>query len=462
MSDRPHAPLAAERLAPGPLIAVCLGYFMVILDVTIVNVAAPAIGRDLQASVTGVQWVVDGYSIAFAGLLLTGGALGDRFGQRRLFLTGVGVFTAASFGCMVAGDVVLLTGFRLLEGTGSALLVPATLALLQQAYATAGLRARAFGLWGSIAGSAATAGPLLGGLLTSTVGWRWAFAINLPVGALCVFLTLRFVRPSGERSARAVDVVGQVAVVVAVAGLIGGLNELGRDGLGSPFVLGPFLVGVAGAGVFAVRQRRSRVPVVPSAMMSAAAFSGGTVVGFLFNFGFYGMIFAASVFFQQHDGLSPALAGLALLPAVAVTMVASTLSGRLAARYGHRRLMLVGLSGASVGLAVWAVAGGAPPYLVIAVAMVACGFGTSFTLTGATATVMGAATPGYAGTASAALNTTRQTGSAAGVAVSGSLVAALGLGIGIPAFMAAGAVGYLLGVLLTARSVPRAPQPRAR
>lgn len=452
----------AERLAPGPLVAICLGYFMVILDVTIVNVAAPAIGRDLHASVTGVQWVVDGYSIAFAGLLLAGGALGDRLGQRRLFLTGVGLFTGASFACMVAGDIVLLTVFRLLEGTGSALLVPSTLALLQQAYATPGVRARAFGLWGSIAGSAATAGPLLGGLLTSTVGWRWAFAINLPVGALCVALTLRFVGADGERTSRPIDWLAQAGVVVAVAGFIGGLNELGRDGLGNPLVLALFAIGVAGAAVFAVRQRTSRHPVVPPSMLSAGAFSGGALIGFLFNFGFYGMIFAASVFFQQHDGLSPALAGLALLPAVAVTMVASTLSGRMAARHGHRRLMLVGLTVAAAGLAVWAVAGSAPPYLVIAVAMVACGFGTSFTLTGATATVMGAAAPGYAGTASAALNTTRQTGSAAGVAASGSLVAALGLGIGIPAFMAAGAVGYLLGVLLTARSVPRAPQPRAR
>ena len=455
MSDRPDASAAPGRLAPAPLVAICLGYFMVILDVTIVNVAAPAIGRDLQASVTGVQWVVDGYSIAFAGLLLTGGALGDRFGQRRLFLTGVGLFTAASFGCMVAGDIVLLTVFRLLEGTGSALLVPSTLALLQQAYPSPGLRARAFGLWGSIAGSAATAGPLIGGLLTSTVGWRWAFGINLPVGVLCVALTLRYVGTAGERTPRPIDWTSQVAVVVAVAGFIGALNELGRDGPASPLVLGLVGTGLVGAAVFAVRQRTSRTPAIPPSMMRSPAFSGGTVIGFVFNFGFYGMIFAASVFFQQHDGLSPAVAGLALLPAVAVTMVASTLSGRMAARYGHRRLMLVGLGVAAAGLAVWAVAGGAPPYLVLAVAMVACGFGTSFTLTGATATVMGSATGGYAGTASAALNTTRQTGSAAGVAVSGSLVAALGLGTGIPAFMAIGATGYLVGVLLTARCVPR-------
>ena len=457
MSSGPVTSAAAERLSPGPLLAICLGYFMVILDVTIVNVAAPAIGRDLDASLTGVQWVVDGYSVAFAGLLLAGGALGDRLGARRVFLTGVCVFSIASFGCMVAWNTLVLTTFRLLEGAGAALLVPGTLALLQQAYRTPGLRARAFGLWGSIAGVAATAGPLLGGALTSTVGWRYAFAINLPLGAICVLLTLRHVPrsdPHTRPTARPIDWVAQAAVVVAVVGFIGGVNEIGRLGPGSPVVLGSLAVGLAAAALFAVRQRTGRTPPIPPLMMASRAFSGGTVIGFLFNFGFYGMIFAASVFFQQRDGLTPAMAGLALLPAAAVTMVAAGLSGRLSPRYGDRRLMLVGLSVAALGLALWAAAGSGPPYLVLAVAMVACGFGTSFTLTGATATVMSAATTGYAGTASAALNTARQTGSAAGVAVSGSLVAALGLGTGIPAFMVVGAVGYLVALLLTAWSVP--------
>ena len=434
--------------------AICLGYFMVILDVTIVNIAAPAIGRDLDSSLTGVQWVVDGYSVAFAGLLLTGGALGDRLGARRVFLAGVGLFSLASFGCMVAWNTLTLTAFRLVEGTGAALLVPSTLALLQQAYSTPGLRARAFGLGGSIAGVAATMGPLLGGALTSTVGWRYAFAINLPLGALCIGLTLRHVPRSEPVGRRPIDWVAQAAVAAAVIGFIGGINELGRLGLASSVVLGGFAVGLGAAVLFAVRQRTARTASIPPRMMASRAFTGGTGVGFLFNFGFYGLIFAASVFFQQHDAFSPAKAGLALLPAAAVTMVAAGLSGRLAPRYGHRRLMLVGMSVAAVGLAVWAVAGSAPPYLVLAVAMVACGFGTSFTLTGATATVMSAAEAGYAGTASAALNTARQTGSAAGVAVSGSLVAALGLGAGVPTFMVVGAIGYLLGVVLTAWSVP--------
>ena len=438
-----------------PLLAVCCGYFMVILDVTIVNVAAPAIGRELGASLTDLQWIVDGYTVAFAGLLLLGGALGDRWGHRRVFCLGVALFTVSSLGCAVAGNALVLTAFRLLEGCGAALLVPGSLALLQQVYRTPSARARAFGLWGAIAGVAATAGPLVGGVLTTTVGWRWVFAINLPVGVLCLVLTMATVAPSPRDAGRVIDPLGQAAVVVTVAAVIAALNEAGRQGIGGPAVIGGVLVAVVAAGVLVLRERFGAHPPLPLPMVRSRPVSGGTAIGFLFNFGFYGMIFAASVYFQQHLNLSAAVAGLALLPAMAVTMVASALSGRLSDRFPHRRLMLVGLLTACAGLALWAVVGEAASYPVLAVAMVACGFGTSFTLTGATSTVMSAAPDGYTGTASAALNTARQTGSAAGVAISGSLVALAGLPVGVATFMAVGAAGYLLGAVLTALCVPR-------
>jgi len=177
---------------------------------------------------------------------------------------------------------------------------------------------------GSIAGVAATAGPLISGVLTSTVGWRWAFAINLPIGGLCVALTLRQVRHPADRSSRPIDGLAQASVLTAVVGFIGGLNEVGRFGLFSPVVIGAFLVSLLAAGLFALRQRLSPIPTIPLPMMASRAFTGGTLIGFLFNFGFYGMIFAASVFFQQHNGLSPALAGIAPRPAAAVTMTAAT------------------------------------------------------------------------------------------------------------------------------------------
>jgi DHA2 family methylenomycin A resistance protein-like MFS transporter len=445
---------AGARIALAPLLAVCCGYFMVILDVTIVNVAAPAIGRELATSLTDLQWIVDGYSVTFAGLLLLGGALGDRWGNRRAFCLGVGVFIGASVGCVLAGDAIWLTVFRLVEGAGAALLVPGSLALLQQVYPTQAARARAFGLWGAIAGVAATAGPLVGGVLTSTVGWRWVFVINVPVGLICLGSTLATVGRSPRDPGRVIDPLGAAAVVVTVAALIAALNEVGRQGIRGPVVIAGVLVAALAAGVLILRERYGSHPPLPRPMLGSRPLMGGTAIGLLFNFGFYGMIFAASVYFQQHEGLSAALTGLALLPAVAVTMVASTLSGRLSARFPHRRLMLVGLLTASLGLTLWAVVGNAASYAVLVVAMVACGFGTSFTLTGATSTVMGAAPTGYSGTASATLNTARQTGSAAGVAIAGSLVATAGLPAGVTTFMAVGAAGYLLAAVLTQLFVP--------
>jgi MFS transporter, DHA2 family, methylenomycin A resistance protein len=279
------------------------------------------------------------------------------------------------------------------------------------------------------------------------------------VGIACILLTLAKVGSSPRNRDRSIDWLGQAAVAVTVAALITALNEVGRQGLTGPLVIGGLVVTVLAAIVFAARERFAVAPPIPRDMLASPPLTGGTGIGLLFNFGFYGMIFAASVYFQQREGLSATLTGLALLPAMAVTMVASALSARLSRRYAHRRLMMVGLSTAAVGLAVWALAGATPSYVLLVFAMVACGFGTSFTLTGATATVMEASPAGYSGTASAALNTARQTGSAAGVALSGSFIAALGLTSGVSVFMWVGAAGYLLGVLLTALCVPRRRAP---
>jgi MFS transporter, DHA2 family, methylenomycin A resistance protein len=181
-SDRPNGPAAlGQRFAP--LVAVCAGYFMVILDVTIINVAVPVIGRELSASLTGIQWITDGYTLVFAGLLLTGGALGDRLGNRRIFCTGVVVFTAASVACGLAWSTASLVAARLVEGLGAALIVPGSLALLRQAYPSPDERSRAFGLWGAVAGTAASAGPLLGGLLVTTVGCAGSSSSTCPSDA---------------------------------------------------------------------------------------------------------------------------------------------------------------------------------------------------------------------------------------------------------------------------------------
>ncbi|MEU3664233.1 MFS transporter [Streptomyces sp. NPDC032940] len=443
----------------GPLLAVCAGYFMVILDVTVINVAVPVIGRELSASLTGIQWITDGYTLVFAGFLLTGGALGDRLGNRRVFCWGVTVFTLSSAACALAPTTAFLIAARQVEGLGAALIVPGSLALLQQAYPMRAARSRAFGLWGSMAGIAASAGPLLGGLLVSTVGWRWVFLINLPVGAACLALTLRQVARSPRRADRTLDWPAQGAVVAGVALLIGALNEAGRRGWSDPAVLCGLGLAVLAAAAFAVRERLARFPALPPSLLSGRAMSGGAVIGLLFNFGFYGMVFTASLSFQHERGFSALDTGLALLPAVAMTMFASVLSGRLTRRTGDRPLVVLGMLLAALGLAGWAAAGPDPAYALLVAPLAAAGFGTSFALTGSTSTVMGAAPPGYSGAASALFNTTRQIGSAAGVAVGGSLLATTtDYGTGLRTGMAVGACAYLTAAVLAWWCVP--PKPR--
>ncbi|MFE8943577.1 MFS transporter [Streptomyces sp. NPDC007856] len=442
---------AVARRSPAPLLAVCAGYFMVILDVTIINVAVPVVGRELSASLTGIQWITDGYTLVFAGLLMTGGALGDRLGNRRVFCCGVALFTVSSAACALAPSAAVLVAARLAEGGGAALIVPGSLALLQQAYPAPAARSRAFGLWGSMAGIAASAGPLLGGLLVSTVGWRWVFLINLPVGAACLLLTLRYVAPSPRNAARALDWPAQCTVVAAVALLTAALNEAGRRGWSDPAVLAGLGLAVLAVAAFALREWLARSPALPLCLLRSRPMGGAAVVGLLFNFAFYGMVFTASLDFQRRRGLSALETGLALFPAVAMTMFASVLSGRLSRGTGDRPLVVSGMLLGALGLAGWAAAGPRPAYALLVAPMMATGFGTSFALTGSTATVMGAAPPAYAGAASALFNTTRQIGSATGVALGGSLLAA---GAGVRISMAVGALAYLTAAALAWRCVP--------
>ena len=457
--DRPGAP--GRSLAP--LLAVCAGYFMVILDVTVINVAVPVVGRELSASLTGIQWITDGYTLVFAGLLLTGGALGDRLGNRRIFCTGVVVFIVASAGCGMARSAGALVAARLLEGLGAALIVPGSLALLQQAYPSPAARSRAFGLWGSMAGVAASVGPLLGGLLVTTVGWRWVFFINLPVGCACLVLTLRHVRASARRLDRPLDWPAQGALIAMVALLIAVLNEAGRRGWADPLILAGAGLGVLAAAAFLLRERLARTPVLPLRLLRSRPLSGGAAIGLLFNFAFYGMIFTASLYFQHQRGLTALRTGIALFPAVAMTMFASVLSGRLARRTGHRPLVLTGMLLGAAGLAGWAAAGPDPDYPLLVAPMMAAGFGTSFALTGSTATVMSAAPDEYSGTASALFNTARQIGSAAGVALGGSLLAASAdFTTGLRTGMAIGAGAYLTAAALALFCVPhKAPRHAA-
>jgi MFS transporter, DHA2 family, methylenomycin A resistance protein len=427
---------------------------MVILDATAVNLALPALRQDLGGGITGLQWVIDGYTLAFAALLLSAGVAGDRFGPRRVFLTGLVLFTAASAGCALAPAIGVLVLIRLIQGAAAALLVPSSLALLQASYPDRASRARAVGLWGGIGGLVAASGPVLGGALTAAASWRLVFAINIPVGLLAWWLTRRRVAsPIGQHDRRG-DPIGQITAIVALTALVTGLIEAGPHGWASWPVAAGLAIAAAGTVAFVAAQRRVRSPMLP--LLRRPALSGGSVVGLLINLGFYGQLFAYSLYLQQVRGDSPLIAGLSLLPEAAAVPVASVLSGRLTSRRGPRVTMITGLMLGAAGLLGLIVTAHGTPYWVLVLPMLAAGSGMALTMPAATTAVMDAAPDSRSGTAAGLINTARQVGGALGVAVAGSLVSgAVGFVPGLHVALAVCGGAFLLGAVVTAATVGR-------
>jgi MFS transporter, DHA2 family, methylenomycin A resistance protein len=444
-----------------PLLALSLGYFMVIVDATIVNVALPDLRADLSTTVSALQWVVDAYVLVFAALLLSGGALADRVGAGRALRGGLLLFVAASVACGLAPGVTALIAARAVQGVGAALLVPASLALLRASYADPSERARAIGIWGAVAGIGAASGPILGGLLVTAASWRAVFFVNLPVGLAAIALLERGVRRVAGNPARALDVPGQLLAVASLAGLTLGLIEIGPRGVADPLVLGGLGAFAIGGAAFLAVERRSRDPMLPLGLFSDAGFAGANAVGLLINLGFYGQLFVINLYFQQVRGASALGAGLALLPEAGLLTVASIAAGRLAARSGPRRPMLLGLLLGAAGLLGLMVAGEETAYVVLVPPLIAAGFGMALTMPSATTAVIQAAPGDRAGLASGVINASRQTGGVTGVALLGTLVAGPAAFVsGMHLAMATAGGTFLLGAGVAALTVD--PRPSLR
>jgi MFS transporter, DHA2 family, methylenomycin A resistance protein len=448
------------------LAALCLGWFIVIVDATIVNVALPTLAHELPASITDLQWVVDGYTVTFAGLLLSGGVLADRFGARRAYAGGLVLFCAASAACALAPGLAVLITARVAQGVGSALLVPACLALIQASYHDRDTRSWAIGIWATVGGLAGGSGPLFGGVLTDAFGWRALFWVNVPVGVVTLLLTRRYVS-AGDRpepradDRRGLDLTGQAAGGVALLGLTAGAVEAGRGGWTAALPLSLLAIGVAGAIAFVLVERRVRRPMLPLSIFSHRELSAATAIGFAMNFSFYGLLFVEAIVLERRYGFSPLLTGLALLPQTGVIAVGSWLGGRATTRIGARIPMAVGMAVGAAGFLGLCVIGPHTPYVALVVPMLAAGFGISFCMPAATSAVVEAAPEGRAGIASGALNASRQVGGALGIALLGAFIASAGGGSSLDhvitgariAFLIAAAT-YLAGLVL-ALSIPR-------
>jgi DHA2 family methylenomycin A resistance protein-like MFS transporter len=418
--EQPEQRAAHPRLV---LFALCLGYFMVILDITVVNVAMPDIQARLGATVSGLQWIVAGYSLIFASLLLTAGMLGDWLGSRRIFLLGLALFTIASALCGLAPMLLALQLFRLLQGVGAALMVPASLALLNHTIVPA-QRARAIGIWGSVAGIGAVSGPVVGGFLVSALTWRGIFLINIPIGTLGCALTLAFVPKPPRLAQRGLDLPAQALAILGPGMLTFALIEGSDLGWTHPLILSMFVLFVLAVVLFILREQRATHPMLPLSLFSRATFAASNVVGMLLNFGFYGQFFVMNLYFPHLLGLSPWLTGLALLPESSMVFIASILAGRVAERYGPRLPMALGLAIGGLGMLSLILVQTHTAYLLLCPALMATGFGTAFTMPAMTAAVIASAPGERSGSASGVLNASRQIGQVLGTALLGSLVAA--------------------------------------
>ena len=404
------------------LVAVCLGTFMLLLDLTIINVALPDIQGALSASFSGLQWVVDAYALTLAALLLTAGSLADLYGRRLLYLVGLVIFTLASLLCGLAASTMMLQLSRALQGVGGAIMFSVSLALLADAFRGKD-RGVAFGVWGAVTGLAVAIGPLLGGVLTSGLSWRAIFLVNLPIGIVTVGIALTKVAESKSPQARRPDWAGFVLFTAALSALVYGLIESNQRSFGSLLVIGCLLGAAALLAVFVVVERRSGHPMFDLSLFAKPTFSGGAIAAFGLSSSLFAMLLYLVLYLQNVLGYSPLQTGLRLLVLSAGILLTSTLAGRLTSHVPVRLLIGPGLLLVGVGLLLMRGLGAGTSWTHLVPGLLLAGVGTGLVNPPLASTAVGVVPPQQAGMASGINSTFRQVGVATGIALLGTLFA---------------------------------------
>jgi MFS transporter, DHA2 family, methylenomycin A resistance protein len=405
------------------LIGTSLGFGVIQLDVTVVNVAVKQIGATFGGGIAGLQWVVSSYTLMFAALILAAGAMGDRFGARRVVCAGFVIFVTASIACGLAPGMIVLIAARGMQGIGAALLGACSLALLNHTVSEPHQRARAIGLWAAGASAALSGGPVIGGLLIASVGWRGIFFINVPIGLAGLWLVWRHAPRAEPTARRRPDQAGTVAAIIALAAFAAAVIEAGTLGFADARVLAGLALSVLAAAAFVRIQAHSAHPMLPLALFRNRGFASPVVIGLLVNVCFYGLIFLFSLLFQQQQGMSPLRAGLAFLPMTAAILAANLLSGRVSAAIGATRTILAGLAAMIAGCAALLWAGPATSYPAMLAQQILLGGGLGLLVPPMTGLVLSAVERSRSGVASGALTAFRQAGSLLGIALFGSVAA---------------------------------------
>jgi EmrB/QacA subfamily drug resistance transporter len=417
-----HRPRAGQSW--WTLAAMCFALFMIMLDNTIVNVALPSIQRSLHTTAETLQWTIDAYVLTFAVLILLGGKLGDRFGRKRMFLVGLGIFTLASAACAQATTDTQLIAFRAVQGVGAALLNPLSLAILVAAFPRKQLPT-AIGIWAGVSALGLSAGPVVGGFLVERVSWSAVFWVNVPVGALAAVVCLWAVAESRDERHRHLDVVGTALITAGLFMLVVSLIGTSSDGWTSPSTVGLLIAAAVAIALFVAWEHRNREPMVPLRFFQRPAFTTSTTVSLLVGFAFIGVLYLVVLYLQNVKGYSPLQAGVRTLPLTLTQAVTAADAGRLDRRFGARIKMSVGMLLLAAGLFGLAQIHVTSSYNMIWPFQVLLGLGMGLAMPAVAAVGMAAVEADQSGIASGVINASRQVGGALGIAVLGSIAATI-------------------------------------
>lgn len=418
-----HRPV--EKLTRLLKLGLCLSFIIVQLDVSIVNVALDALRASFHANISDLEWVINAYALVFAAFLLASGPFSARFGVRRVFVAGVGIFVVASIGCALSPLLSVLIGFRCLQGLGASLLVPTSLTLLRMAFDDPVERAAAIGAWSSSGALALAAGPIAGGFLISVLGWKSIFLLNVPIGLVAIWFTVRNTHADVPGAAR-LDLLGQALVVVALGAATFGMTEAARFGWANRLTSGAVVLGLVLFAVFLVQQTKSRAPILPPSLFGNGVFSGATFTTVISSLAFYGIVFVLSLHFQNVLHFSAARTGLAFVPMMVATAGATFLAGPLASRFSLRFIVPLGMAVSIAGFIGLANATDDWSYAMLVWATLPLGFGTAMVAPSLVTAMFAALPREQAGVASGVFASARQVGGVIGVSLFGYVIAAAG------------------------------------
>ena len=415
--------LTSENRRWWTLGAVALGLFMIMLDNTVVNVALPAIQEDLAADLSELQWIVTGYALAFAALMLTGGKLADLLGRRLIFVVGIVIFTLSSLACGLATGGDMLIGARVVQGVGAALMNPATLSIISAAFPPRE-RGTAIGIWAGVSALALAIGPLVGGLLTEHVGWEWIFFVNIPVGVLAVLASWLLIDESRDTShEQRLDLPGLLTGGLGLFALTYGLIEANTYGWTSGRIIGSFAAAAVLLVAFVLLERHQRLPMLDLSLFRSGTFTGANLVVLLVALAMFGVFFFVSLYMQNILGYSPVQAGAAFLPMTLLIIVIAPIAGRATDRIGSRWLMAAGMTLIGLQLVYFSTLGLGANFWNLLPAMLVGGVGMALTMTPSAAAAVRSVPVDKSGVGSAVLNSFRQVGGSIGIALMGAIVA---------------------------------------